>query len=433
MDKPLVIGAEQFTWAFYPTKPLDDYKVPAKFPACCNRHKKMVKDLETWFEKFPNCCDEHKKLLTSRFPFDKSKYEGVIEKILNQSSYTEDLILKHINLEDWYNDITDYIDYNLQSFGHPRVGDTQYLEVIIDFLKNCKEIPEDKAKILLRAYTEPAIPKETTEEFDFLVVYNAYANWLKLFPFEISYFKDLKSSFERNFPLLKGEIKVNRYSNIAKAGMKTPSEMLEFLFGLTRVLLSTINTVQLQQNGLITEPKKQRLEFINANHRIETDSLLSDYTKGERKYIKTIKKWLEKEKAYFKDLSEIFANPKSQVIEKPKNSVISELEKYGLFDLHKTKGFNTDQRQVLEQLLIEKQLPYKIALLSYLGFFEYAIDKHFKSQFGLIRALEKMLNSSTREIKGNINVLKQYSKENKSRYTSHLHKKEVEKDYQNIK
>ncbi|MCB7482468.1 hypothetical protein [Christiangramia sediminis] len=74
----------------------------------------------------------------------------------------------------------------------------------------------------------------------------------------------------------------------------------------------------------------------------------------------------------------------------------------------------------------ERNLPYKIALLNEIGFFELDLIKNLTSKQKR-EIVQILIGGSDRQIKGNINVLNPGSKEDPLRYTSTSYKEEVKK------
>lgn len=109
------------------------------------------------------------------------------------------------------------------------------------------------------------------------------------------------------------------------------------------------------------------------------------------------------------------------------------LVKYGFLELSKVDLLSTNKQKEIVYLMIEKEIPYSITMLNYLGFIKRLSKNYALSQREIHKLLADWLEISERGIKGNLNVLNDYSKEDKLRYTSHLYLKEVEDDYNNLK
>jgi len=116
-----------------------------------------------------------------------------------------------------------------------------------------------------------------------------------------------------------------------------------------------------------------------------------------------------------------------------KNPLKENLEKYDFFKLPKVQQISVEKRSRLIDLIHSNKLPYKIALLDYLGFIKHLEKEHFQTKYKLNLELAKWFNTNERAIKGNLSSLLPNSTEDKSRYTSYRHKETAEKDYQSLK
>lgn len=316
MNKPFIeIDAEHFTLSAFETKPIEGYEAPAnketgeQFPNCCPFHKSVFEGAESWFLKFPNCCDQHKAMV-SKWWYNKANYSGIAEKIVKQLSYTEHHISERINIDDWYKDITDYIEYNVSSFGHPAIGLHLYLGNVQHYIKNTKtEIPKIKRQVLIEfieTYYNKPIDIDKTNRTDLNVLYSTYQKWLKVFPFEISFFSTLKPHFEKQLPILNGKPETNKYTGIAKAKMHTKGSLIDVLLNLTNNLLTQINTTTLYEKGLLTEPKKIKLELVLNERKMKLKQGYVNSSKDEeQRYRKILKEWFADEKRFIEEVTPI--------------------------------------------------------------------------------------------------------------------------------
>lgn len=313
MEKPfIVLDAKYAEISAFDVKPIDGFVLPCnpdtgeKFPFCCKNHKKQFQDLSNWFESFPDCCTYHKTLKENVF-FEKEKYKYVITKVLKQVSYTVHFISNRIDNNDWYEDIIEYIEYNVSSFGHPNVGYDKYITGIASMIQDpiyklniskCKKIFD-----YLNGYFNPCSSKST----DINILFSIYQKWLKTFPFELnSYFAKLKAHFQNQFPLFSSKPIVNRYSGIAKAPMHTKESLIEFLCKQTENLLSIINGPFLLEKGLIKDINKVKLELIIAQRKMKIqEGYCNKSTDESTRYRKTLKQWLNDEKKFFNEITPI--------------------------------------------------------------------------------------------------------------------------------
>lgn len=316
MNKPFIeIDAENLTISAFETKPIEGYEAPInketgeQFPNCCPFHKSVFEWAESWFSKFPNCCDQHKEFI-GKWWFKKENYNGIAEKIVKQLSYTEHHISERINIDDWYKDITDYIEYNVSSFGHPAIGLGLYLKNIQYYIENAKdEIPKSKGQRLIEfigTYYNSPIDIDETNKTDLNILYSTYQKWLKVFPFEISFFANLKPHFEGRLPILNSKPEVNKYTGRAKAKAHTKGSLVDVLLNLTNSLLTKINTTALYKNGLLTEPQKIKLELVLNEREMELkQGYINNSKDEEQRYRKILKKWFEDEKRFIDEVTSV--------------------------------------------------------------------------------------------------------------------------------
>jgi hypothetical protein len=113
----------------------------------------------------------------------------------------------------------------------------------------------------------------------------------------------------------------------------------------------------------------------------------------------------------------------------------SNVLEFGFFELPKVKCLSESNKEELVNLISTKRMPYSIAMIDYLEFLKHLEKEHFKTKDKLHEKVATWFNlgKNKRAVKGNINVLSEHSTDNKTRYTSYLHKETVKKDYQKLK
>lgn len=301
------IRGEDFSISAFEIPPPENYAAPKNFPSCCEFHQTTYTNTLNWFERFPDCCEPHRKLKSVEW-FDKTNHKNIAHKTVTQLSYTEHIIKTRIDAVDWYDDITDYIEFSHSSFGQLPIGFgaapglKDYLGSLQHFLRETKVIDQSKlaklSQFVNRYYDLPG-----KEKIDFNILDTIYTNWLRIFPFDISYFRELKIHFEKRLPILKGQPSTNRYSGVTKIRVRTESDLVEWLVDTTKQLLKSIKSQTLIDRGVIDDANKHALELVSESHRINQEALLSGYTKGESEYVKVLKRWIVNEKNYFKEIS----------------------------------------------------------------------------------------------------------------------------------
>lgn len=290
------------------TKPLAGFEFPEGFPDCCEGHKQLYKIGLERLVKFPDCCEEHKKLKDTAW-FKKENYNYFPDKFVTTIIYTWHCISKCINNKDWYKEITDYIEYTKKSYGQfpdgfgSPLGIELYLYNLEKNIENEKEMRQEKKSKLIEFIKDYSEKIGNIEPIDINLLISKYKEWLKIFPFEISFFSHLKPAFEKTMPILKGEGTTNLYSGLTGFHLKTKDELIKTLSDLTLKILTEINTASLYQQGFLTQPKQVQLEIILANRKLELDELTKSKADKKEKYIKLLKKWLTGEKKFLKEIN----------------------------------------------------------------------------------------------------------------------------------
>jgi hypothetical protein len=117
------------------------------------------------------------------------------------------------------------------------------------------------------------------------------------------------------------------------------------------------------------------------------------------------------------------------------NKLKTKLSEYGFFELAKVKKLSDPNKIKLVELISTNGLPYSIAMFDFLEFLKHMRDNHFKThnQLNIEVATWFFASKDGRSVKGNISVLINNSTENRGKYTSHIHKEQVQKDFNNLK
>lgn len=312
------IDATEFSIQAFNTQTPPDFEARELYPECCEYHKNFATSVKQQAEVFPNCCDQHKKLLT-RNDFKKSDYDYVENKVIDTVHYTEFHIANCISKEDWYEDITDYIEYTTSSYGQPYggygapVGLNLYEGAVKNFLSSHKEFGKEKIQRLFAFLDRFKKPIPVAEKTDFGILYSIYQRWLKTFPFDIPIFRDIKPVIANSLPLLAEKPIQNRYTGLASAKLQTQEGLLKLLLGRTTELLKLIDHSHIENGSSQEETNAYRMQVIKEKHRISQLKLLETYTKGELKYVKVLKKWLENEKTFFKEITPLLKHEKIEM------------------------------------------------------------------------------------------------------------------------
>ena len=307
-DKPFKsISADSIEEYGFDIEPISELELSENYPNCCEYHKTLKQNIESWFDNFPNCCEEHRKISLRQW-FKKEKYNNVPNKVFNHLTYTEHFISKNIDSENWYEEITDYIEYNLHSFGTPNVGASYYWSNLKHYIKNADikktSLTKDRRNRLIEYFdTEEKSKKDESNQKDLNLLFSTFQKWQRTFP-NLHFFQTLKQQLNNKFPLeiVLYEPKYNKYLGLTKFKIKTQTELIEILVSITKNLLSSIDTTELTKNYHLKDKEKLELDLISANHKIKQDELLKEFSSTEIKYLTIIKKWLKNETNYFKQL-----------------------------------------------------------------------------------------------------------------------------------
>jgi|GEM_PF-3969117 len=112
----------------------------------------------------------------------------------------------------------------------------------------------------------------------------------------------------------------------------------------------------------------------------------------------------------------------------------SKLREYGFFDLKPVRELPQPSITKLLDHLNGSELPYKIAMLAFLGFDSHLYTEHCRHTKAQVNTcLAGILEVTSRAVKGNLSVLNPMSDENKERYTAHLHQENAKKYYESLK
>lgn len=414
---------------------------------CQNTRKELIKRLTEKFngteqkQGFPFCCSHHSNL-TKVKEFNRASFVPVPEMVADKIIYTNQHITNNHENENYYKDITDYIDYTVESFGQmPNgcggalfIGD--YFFYVTDLLTRNTEISKERKNRLLEFLEAHRIPPTKNKNTDLNILLGTYQKWLKTFPFDISFFVELKPHFEKQLPILNGKPEYNPYLKVYKAKMHTKGSLIDVLLNLTNNLLTQINTTTLYEKGLLTEPQKIKLELVLNERKMKLKQGYVNSSKDEeQRYRKILKGWFADEKKFIDEVTSIVKALPPQPIKTKADILKEQLSQYGFFELEKVKTLSEQSKVSIIEKIAESGLPYAIAMFDYLEFIPYLEKKHFDSKYKLNREVSKWFDSDKegRAVRGNISSLLKNTAKNKGRYTAYKHKENVIKYYELLK
>lgn len=287
----------------FDAEPIEDYELPANFPHCCSYHSEILANVKDWFDRFPFCCAGHEELVLKDW-FDKSIYDGMPEKISTAHAHTCSHIEAKIDTDNWYKDITDYIEYMIASFGSPSIGCERYMAHLANYIENGKlsfwtPIKRQRLMEYINQLNNLASKSGDKSKFDLNILYSTFQKWLKILP-DI-FFKEFKEGLINKVPinLIIYDSVYNPYLGVSKSKARTKGELVELLMGFTRDLLASINTEELIAKKIILDVDKHEFNLISEEHKISQINLLGKYSKGESAYVSIVKTWLNNELSYF--------------------------------------------------------------------------------------------------------------------------------------
>lgn len=136
--------------------------------------------------------------------------------------------------------------------------------------------------------------------------------------------------------------------------------------------------------------------------------------------------------AFIENLNKLL-EPQLQKESTNSEKLFNRLAEYGFFEMEKVKYLSLNKQKELVELMIINGVPYTIAMFEYVGFVRLLYTEQAKTKNELNKIIGKCLDCGERCVKGNLAVLNEKSKEDKTRYTAYQYKERVEKEYQNLK
>lgn len=268
----------------------------------------LKQKVNEWFEKFPQCCNLHKRL-AKQIDFKKETYAFIPNQIVNNILYFIYSLQIHLDKDDWFNCVTEYLDYLLESFGFGttqvgKVKFVEYLQFLIEHYQvNSKEFCDDK-RLMLLEYLEPK-RYEPDPEKDLLLLQETFQRWLDTMP-KIGRFIEYKKSLNGKSPLnlFVHEQKHNRYLNVYSVKMKTRSELISTLQEVTISTLNNINKEYLESK--IHDKKENLIILAQEKLKLKSKKLLDkSIHEKELSYLNTIINFLEILTEYCNEINNI--------------------------------------------------------------------------------------------------------------------------------
>jgi hypothetical protein len=307
-------GVYELPFPIEPTDNSHDYK---NCPKCQKTVKSYIKNFQAVFEGtkskkgFPYCCKWHANL-SDLENFDRNDFTNVPEISAYKILYTCHQINDFQNKRNWFDEITNYIDYVIESFGKMPKGYgspfllSHFFTVVIKFLED-NLLNEKGVKIIeyINSYREPTL--STGQKISLKTLIDIYRNWLDVFPFEFSIFSHAKTKFQKMLPLAKSTPQFNPYLGLAKSEMHSKESLISFLVNLTNQLVTEINTFVIYQKGELNEPEKIKIELAIEQRKLELKRgyLKNNSVTDKKNYEEILLRWFEDENRFMNRITPV--------------------------------------------------------------------------------------------------------------------------------
>lgn len=332
-------------------KPTDTDHNLSNCDNCKAHHETLLKEFTEKLEKFPDCCEAHSNLPRLK-EFSKEHFKDSPIMVADAIMFSYHHFLHYLDQEDWYNEITSYIEYCISSFGSipPEFGSPfelgNYFNFLLHLIKHqrgqlkSREVEVKELNIRFEkivSYLEGYFENENQKDKNINLLMAKYNDWYKIFPFDLSYFMHLKNKFRMTIPLFKGKEKYNKYLGITTREYHTKESLTQVLIETTKNIISNINGLSLYEKAELSETEKIELELIIENRKIELSEIASIPNKTSKIYIKTLKKWFKEEKKFIQEITPLLKD-KSPTM---KDSELNRTDiAYYVYYMDETKSLN---------------------------------------------------------------------------------------------
>src|SRR5690606_8845858 len=101
-----------------------------------------------------------------------------------------------------------------------------------------------------------------------------YRQWLRLFPFDVSYLSHLREHFQRKLPILrKDTLATNIYTGISSFKVITKEELINHLTETTREIIEKVNALESFKKGTLGDKTQTAIELLDASQAVKLESL----------------------------------------------------------------------------------------------------------------------------------------------------------------
>lgn len=349
-DDPYWFSQQDVDCKWYP-QPLVGFKkhkdsaTGRELPNCCQSHRALADQAAEWFSVFPNCCDHHKSL-AEEGKLKKQQYEFIPEKIVQLVAQTENLIKETIDKPDWEKAVTGYIDYCFVSFGLYAVGLNVYLDFIKKYVASSEDILPEKTKII----TDHIIYVRANFKYDVLSAeffdYDDHIvqDWLHLFPFDLEMFKShrlLSQYFTIPLPYDSNK-KRFQFSSIPYSLCE--HNLVEYLKAQTVELISRINSSNLFQKGVLTDPEKMKLDLLLRERTLQIEKMKRGDDPHHNESVDYLEQWFKEEITFLDQIAPLI-NEREDLL--PEKKPMPELLKKH-YEAMSAQGYDIQKRWLID-------------------------------------------------------------------------------------
>ncbi|MBL7733196.1 MAG: hypothetical protein JNM88_18665 [Chitinophagaceae bacterium] len=277
-------------------------------PNCKKRYENAIEVASQKYNAFPACCAPHRRLFTAPW-FNRADFENFPKLYADKLLHSWHHILHHISKDGWKDEIFDFCEYIIKSFGSfpEGYGEALCMGMFIHDLKGLvSTLTEhlDRKKEILKFIDDCYDPKPNNKA-DLTILATTYNEWYKTFPFELSFLSHLKIHFQKNIPFLKS-MHTNKYMGLTKGTMRTNENLVALLIKVTEKVITQINTLNLFESGEIFDLEKVQLELILQERKQKLKEGYNNTSKDpSTRYRRILKAWLKDEIAFIKKLRPI--------------------------------------------------------------------------------------------------------------------------------
>ncbi len=248
-------------------------------------------------QSFPNCCEVHLKSFQEAkiWAIDfmpEGDSDALARKIVLNLAYTEFYLKSALDQDDWYEDISDYIEFNIFSFGSSIKHSEHYLLKLFGLIKAIQN-PSTFFKLEKLSTLSFFWFKNSICGRDLFHMRKAFDKWFHSFPFDLSFLQGLKDKYDLFFGIVNDDF----------FDLDDTSFMTE-LNKLTDAILTNYNTSILSKQGKLTDPSKLKLDLIESQrtYQLTNENLYGQDSENDPEYKRMIRKWFEDEKIFLDDI-----------------------------------------------------------------------------------------------------------------------------------